>query len=705
MNLRRLIAVPAALALALGAVALTAVPAQAVGGVVSNLNDSGPGSLRDAVATADLDTSLDTITFTPGLTGTIPLTMTLYINESLIIDGTGADIIVSRVNNASFDLIVADFTGSYNSLTFIGFDISNDALAPVDVGRGLVVFNSLGNDVGDVTLTDMVFVGHDGGASAGGGGAISIYESTNLTITRGSISSSQVPAGYSGGGLYFGGGNYGSLTIDGTTFQSNRAGSGGAFYVDNVNKVTITGATFRLNNAFGAFPFGYGGAALIQDIASDGVDIANTTFDENSVDTNDGGALFINQISGPVGISGSTISNNTAAGGFGGGLLSVQTGSVSITNTDFSTNSAEDGSGGAHLDLIAGDLDIDGSTFVDNEATQGNAGGLFVGPLIGAITINASSFRDNEALAGGGVALYAIDAPSTITDSEFLSNTALAAEAGGLKILNLNVALAISRTTFGANDAQVGGVALDLDDLAVGAALTIDSSVFGENTPTTVGTQEGTSLSIGLSAGTVSIVNSTFSEPSDIAPAIFFDTNPSTSALTISHATITSGFVGVYIRDMSTSDFNVSNSIVAGTSDSVVVNASQGGVVNVEWSIFSGAQGASIADIVGNQFSTDPQLGTLADNGGPTATRLPLAGSPAINAGDPTFAAPPAFDQRGTGFPRVQAGRLDIGAVELQPVLAATGGTVSWWLLFVAGGVLILGVGALVLTRRRRSAE
>jgi uncharacterized repeat protein (TIGR01451 family) len=61
----------------------------------------------------------------------------------------------------------------------------------------------------------------------------------------------------------------------------------------------------------------------------------------------------------------------------------------------------------------------------------------------------------------------------------------------------------------------------------------------------------------------------------------------------------------------------------------------------------------------------DPQLGPLQDNGGPTFTRLPLDGSPLINAGDPAFVPPPQFDQRGLAFPRVRASRLDIGAVEV----------------------------------------
>ena len=45
-----------------------------------------------------------------------------------------------------------------------------------------------------------------------------------------------------------------------------------------------------------------------------------------------------------------------------------------------------------------------------------------------------------------------------------------------------------------------------------------------------------------------------------------------------------------------------------------------------------------------------------------------LAGSPAINAGpDPlTSFTGNGFDQRGSGFPRVVNGRVDIGAYELQ---------------------------------------
>lgn len=63
---------------------------------------------------------------------------------------------------------------------------------------------------------------------------------------------------------------------------------------------------------------------------------------------------------------------------------------------------------------------------------------------------------------------------------------------------------------------------------------------------------------------------------------------------------------------------------------------------------------------IGDLNNTDPRLGPLQDNGGPTPTRALLPGSPAINAG--TNAGCPATDQRGISRP--QGGTCDIGAFE-----------------------------------------
>ena len=112
-----------------------------------------------------------------------------------------------------------------------------------------------------------------------------------------------------------------------------------------------------------------------------------------------------------------------------------------------------------------------------------------------------------------------------------------------------------------------------------------------------------------------------------------------------------------------------------------------------------GPSGASVAECSGSVFDlghnlssdwcftdatsfnqTNPKLGPLADNGGPTLTMALLPGSPAIDAGD-TSLAPPT-DQR--GFPRPFGAAADIGAFEYsardivptvasQPASAVTG--------------------------------
>jgi len=70
---------------------------------------------------------------------------------------------------------------------------------------------------------------------------------------------------------------------------------------------------------------------------------------------------------------------------------------------------------------------------------------------------------------------------------------------------------------------------------------------------------------------------------------------------------------------------------------------------------------------LGDLTNSDPLLGPLADNGGPTFTYALLEGSPAIDAGDDTNC--PDVDQRGE--PRPQGDGCDIGAYE-SPFIAPT---------------------------------
>jgi LPXTG-motif cell wall-anchored protein len=100
----------------------------------------------------------------------------------------------------------------------------------------------------------------------------------------------------------------------------------------------------------------------------------------------------------------------------------------------------------------------------------------------------------------------------------------------------------------------------------------------------------------------------------------------------------------------------------------------------------------------GVQFDADAKLGPLGPNGGPTDTHLLLAGSAALNTGDPAFVPPPSTDQRGD--PRVVGGRIDVGAVEMPATLPATGGAVNAGWPLIAVLLLALGAAALVVRRR-----
>jgi hypothetical protein len=119
-------------------------------------------------------------------------------------------------------------------------------------------------------------------------------------------------------------------------------------------------------------------------------------------------------------------------------------------------------------------------------------------------------------------------------------------------------------------------------------------------------------------------------------------------------------FVGTFTTASAT--LRITNSIVAGNSaagcfagffgSGSVVLASGGHNVANDATCNLGA--------AGDQPGVDPLLGPLVDNGGPTATHMILAGSPAIDAGNPALC--PAVDQR--GVPRPRGAACDAGSVE-----------------------------------------
>jgi hypothetical protein len=130
-------------------------------------------------------------------------------------------------------------------------------------------------------------------------------------------------------------------------------------------------------------------------------------------------------------------------------------------------------------------------------------------------------------------------------------------------------------------------------------------------------------------------------------------------------------------------NISLSHSVVANNTTGSGMRSDLLGNLTADFSLIGDATGGNIVDNGGNLIGTggapiDPLLGPLADNGGPTLTHALLAGSPAIDMGDPGFdsddpdgdpmtddALP--YDQRGAIYARVYGGRIDMGALEVQP--------------------------------------
>jgi hypothetical protein len=113
-----------------------------------------------------------------------------------------------------------------------------------------------------------------------------------------------------------------------------------------------------------------------------------------------------------------------------------------------------------------------------------------------------------------------------------------------------------------------------------------------------------------------------------------------------------------------TGALDIGNTIIKAGSGANLFN-NGGTIMSHGYNVCSDA-GGGFLNGPGDQINTDPLLGPLQNNGGPTFTHELLNGSPAIDAGDPNFTPPPYYDQRGPEFWRVRNGRIDVGSFEVQ---------------------------------------
>ena len=216
---------------------------------VTNTNDSGPGSLRQAIADAN---SSDTITFDSGiLPGTITLTTgRLNINKDLTIQGPGASDLAIDGNNASrVFTICCDIAVTITGLTIQnGFTGGNGGgianLAILAITNSTISGNSsrmggggIYNVGGTLTITDSTISNNSVNNSGGGGGIRNIGSGT-VTIANSTITGNA--AAIHGGGIENGSASptQTQLIITNSTITGNSAAVGGG--VRNLGTAKLT---------------------------------------------------------------------------------------------------------------------------------------------------------------------------------------------------------------------------------------------------------------------------------------------------------------------------------------------------------------------------------------------------------------------------------------------------------------------------------
>jgi hypothetical protein len=339
-----------------------------------------------------------------------------------------------------------------------------------------------------------------------------------------------------------------------------------------------------------------------------------------------------------------TVSNCAVSGNSGGGLYNDHaTLSVSdciITANSYSgiynynshgpSSSVERGNDRGNVKIdgsFAGDVTIANTIISDNSEHGVYNDGGFVTILNSRLSGNSAG----QGNSGGGISIGSFKTP------------------GGVIVMNSTIS---GNSTSGGG----GGIAISYGGLTL-----VNSTISGNSAGDSGG-------GIWNANGGVQATNSTISGNSagKIGGAIASYGGVQLSNSTISGNSASSAGGIYYAQGQYPYTREISNTIFdAGALGENIVN--NGAAVTSHGYNISSDDGGGVLTGPGDQINTDPVLGPLRDHGGPTLTHLPLRGSPAIDAGDPTFTPPPDHDQRGSCFYRVFGGRIDVGSVETQP--------------------------------------
>jgi predicted outer membrane repeat protein len=359
------------------------LPSQIPLTVNSLADDSSPGTLREAIQTADMGSPSDKFKIDIEVSGTIDLQSPLPdLSNSIAIQGPGESTFsVERPKTAKF--IAAIFAvDAGQSASISGLTIAN--------GNGGIVNN------GTLTVSGCTLTGNSAGQVGGG----AIVNSASLTVSDCTFSGNSTD--FAGGGIF----SSGTLTVTDSTFTGNHGGQAGGGIFSSDGTAFISGCNLSGNSAgngggianatFGSGTMTVSGCTLSANSAGIGGGIANGSFltvRDSTLTGNSaiyyGGGIF-NFPAELATVIGCTLCGNSALDG--GGIFNGNSATLVVRASTFSGNMASDSGGGL---FNGGTATLQECTLSANAA--GNAGGGIFNTNSGTLTLDNSVVRDNSA--------------------------------------------------------------------------------------------------------------------------------------------------------------------------------------------------------------------------------------------------------------------------------------------------------------------
>ncbi|MDR3457600.1 MAG: choice-of-anchor Q domain-containing protein [Verrucomicrobiae bacterium] len=598
-----------------------------------------------------------TVSFFAHAVGTAPLAYQWYFNNAPLAGATNTTLAYTNVSLSQAGSYQITATNNYGSTTssVVLLVLTNGASNPVSVcdepnlraaiaKGGWISFGCNGTITlaNTITISNTVTLDASGvNATISGGSAVRLFNVTsagsliitNLTLANGMFANSgsgTTPA--DGGAIY---NNGGTVTLVACTLTNNAV-------------TNVFGGTF----AHGGAIFNNGGVVTLI-----GTSVSNNLAITGSTGTANGGAIYTTN--GSLTATGCTLSGNTCnsyqTNAAAGGAVCIVSGTAYFTNCIFNANGALGAVTGSILTQIPG------------------AGGA-IAVLGGGMIVNQCQFLNNTAQGGTatgytgisqGGAIYCT-ATANIASSSFLYNS---------------VPSGLSKNT----QNNLGGAIYNSGVMQLNGCCICSNFVQGSSgVNAMIGTSDpGNGLGAGVfNAGQLWATNCTFAlntaqsgfgyalraNGAAMGAGLCNNSNATTVCMNVTLASNLCSAFGVSYYGYSTNGFTVGDQVanLGGTlrlHNTLLAYASTNGnaygVITDDGYNISSDGSAAFAS--GSSYNlTDPKLGPLADNGGPTLTMAPLPISPAIDFGDANGA--PHSDQR--GLLRPYGDGYDIGAVE-----------------------------------------